>query len=351
MKNKQMFVSILCVIFSLFALTLFAVGETETEAASDSGVADSINIYTTLHEELAAVIFPAFTEATGIKVEFTRLSTGETVARLEAEKGNPQVAIWVGGVGLGHIEAKNKGLTMQYVSPNAADTPDNFKDPDNYWTGLYAGMLCFESNTELLERYGLTAPTSWEEICDPKYASHVQMANPGASGTAYNVLATLVNIYGEDEAFELLQKLDANINMYTTSGSKPGKNVAIGEMTIAIGYSHDAVKLIAQGYPMSLTYPSEGTGYEVASVSMVAGGPEEDYSAAEILYDWMLTDEAAQIMADNMIVPFRDVNLAPGTQAVSDVNTVDQDMEWDAANKQRLVELWNEIVGGESKTQ
>ena len=110
-------------------------------------------------------------------------------------------------------------------------------------------------------------------------------------------------------------------------------------------------KLIAEGYPMVLTYPSEGTGYEVACVSMVAGGPEEEYSAAKVLFDWMLTEEAAQIMADNMIVPFVESDLAAGVQAISDVNTIAQDDEWNAANRQRLVEEWNVIIGGEGKTQ
>jgi iron(III) transport system substrate-binding protein len=350
MKTKQMFVCLVAAFLMVCAFNVSAMGEGEESSSGVSG--QNLTIYTTLEESIAVPVFQAFEELTGINVEFTRLSTGETVARLEAERENPQVCIWVGGVGLGHIDAKNKGLTMPYVSPNADVIPVNFKDPDNYWTGIYAGMLCFESNIELLERYGLTAPTSWEEICDPKYIDHIQMANPGASGTAYNVLATLVNLFGEDEAFELLGRLDSNIPMYTTSGSKPGKNASIGEITIGIGYSHDAVRLIAEGYPLQLTFPDEGTGYEVASVSLVKGGPEEQYEAAKMLFDFMLTKECAQILADNMVVPFVEgIQLPDGALPISEVNTINQDMEWDAANKARLVELWNEIIGGESKTE
>ena len=75
--------------------------------------------YTTLDEELAREVFNAFEEETGIRVDWVRLSTGECVARLEAEKANPQASIWYGGVGLGHIEAKDKGLTTPYDSPAA----------------------------------------------------------------------------------------------------------------------------------------------------------------------------------------------------------------------------------------
>ncbi len=288
---------------------------------------------------------------TGIEVDWVRLSTGECVARMEAEKGNPQASIWYGGVGLGHIQAKAKGLTTPYDSPAAANIPDNFRDKDRYWTGIYAGPLCFESNTKMLEKYSLTAPKSWEEICDPRYEGHVQVANPGSSGTACNVLATLVQIFGEDEAFDLLRKLDNNIIQYTRSGSAPGKNVSIGESTIAIGYAHDGVKLVSKGFPIKITFPAEGTGYEVASISLIKGGPADEVAVAKKLYDWALGENAAKAYAKNFVVPFVDVPLAPGSIPISQVNTINQDDQWSADNKVRLVEKWNDVIGGEAKTE
>lgn len=79
-----------------------------------AGAKERIVAYTTLDEPLARAVFEAFEKDTGITVEWVRLSTGETVARLEAERKNPQASIWYGGVGLGHIEAKKKGLTTPY---------------------------------------------------------------------------------------------------------------------------------------------------------------------------------------------------------------------------------------------
>ncbi len=312
---------------------------------------ERVTAYTTLDEELARNVFKAFTAETGIQVDWVRLSTGETVARLEAEKENPQASIWFGGVGIGHIEAKQKGLTMQYDSP-AAQMPPQFRDKDHYWSGIYTGALCFESNIQKLEKYGLKAPTSWADITSPAYEGQVQMANPGSSGTAYNVLATLVQIYGEEEAFEYMKGLDNNITQYTRSGSAPGKNASIGETTIAIGYSHDGVKLVDAGYPLEITFPSEGTGYEVASISLIKGGPADELEAAKKLYDWGLGKTAGALYAKTFVVPFVDVPLAKGAKPVSSLNVIDQDDAWAAANKTRLVEKWNEIIeGGEAKTE
>ncbi len=329
-------------IVALVAGAVFASGQAEPQ--------ERVTVYTTLDEELAREVFAAFTEDTGIQVDWVRLSTGEAVARIEAERDNPQASVWYGGVGLGHIEAKQKGLTTPYESP-AAQMADQFRDADWYWSGIYAGPLAFESNMNMLERYGLDQPMSWQDLLDPGFEGQLQMANPGSSGTAYNVLATMVQILGEDQAFDYLRRLDSNIAQYTRSGSAPGRNAAIGEITVAIGYAHDGVRLISEGYPLELSFPSEGTGYEIASISMIANGPAEEQAAAERLFDWALGERAAALYATKFVVPFVDVELAPGAVPISQVNTIDQDDVWAAANKERLVNRWNEEIGNNAITE
>jgi len=305
-------------------------------------LAESVNVYTSLDEELARTVFESYQDETGVEIRWVRLSTGEAVSRMMAESANPQASIWVGGVGLGHIQAKDSGLTIPFEAENAQHVPANFKDPDNYWTGIYAGPLCFVSNTGRLEELGLEAPKSWADIVKPEYENQVQVANPGTSGTSYNVLATMVQIMGEDEAFEYMKKLDRSVVQYTRSGSAPGKNAAIGEVPIGIGYAHDQVKLKSQGYPLEITFPEEGTGYEVASISLIKGGDETE--TAKDLYNWLLSEEAAQIYADTFVVPFRDAELQPGAVPISEVNTIDQDDVWAGKNKERLVERWNDEI-------
>src|SRR5690554_334202 len=194
--------------------------------------ADSISVYTSLDEQLAREVFKAYEKDTGISIEWVRLSTGEAVSRMMAEKNNPQASIWVGGVGLGHIQAKESGLTVPFTSENSEFVPANFKDEEGYWTGIYAGPLCFVSNTQRLEELNLEAPVSWADLTKPEYGGYIQMANPGTSGTSYNVLATMVQIMGEEKGFEYMKELDKNIVQYTRSGSAPGKNAAIGEVPI-----------------------------------------------------------------------------------------------------------------------
>ncbi|MCX7654336.1 MAG: ABC transporter substrate-binding protein [Fervidobacterium sp.] len=308
--------------------------------------ANYVNVYTTLEEPLARVLFAEFEKETGIKVNWVRLSTGEVLARLEAEKNNPQASIWVGGVGVFHVEAKLKGLTTPYKAPYSQFIDEKFKDPDGYWIGLYVGPLAFATNKNKAKELGITPPVSWADLLKQEYKGLIRMANPNTSGTAYNVITTLVNIYKRDEnkVFDYLKKLDVNINMYTKSGSAPGKDCAIGETTIAIGYLHDLVKLQKEGAPIVITLPREGSGYEIAAMSLIRGGKEP--VEAKKLYNWILGDKAQTIIASWYVIPLSPK--APKNKLVyklEDVNLIQQDLLWEAQNRERLVERWNKEIG------
>ena len=146
-----------------FVLSLVAV----MLLASCAFGAEVVKAYTTMEEPLAKALFDAFEAETGIKVEWVRLSGGEAIARLEAERANPQASIWVGGVGTQHIEAKLRGLSTPYRSRVASSIPARYRDPDNYWTGLYVGPIAFCMNTERAKELGLSMPKSWADLIKP----------------------------------------------------------------------------------------------------------------------------------------------------------------------------------------
>ncbi len=308
--------------------------------------AQSFTVYTTLEELAAKELFDRYEQVTGIRVDWVRLSGGEAEARMEAERLNPQASIWVGGVGLNHISAKLKGLTTPYFSRAAANTPDQFKDPEGYWLGLYLGPLAFVTNVDRARELGIQPPAGWFEILDSKYAGLVRVANPNTSGTAYNLITCMISLFGGDEdlAFLYLKKLDRSIDMYTRSGSAGGKSVAIGEIPIAIGYAHDMVKLKAEGANIVINVPEEGTGFEIASMSLIKDGP--DPVNAKKLYDWILTEEAQAIIASWYVIPVSKIAPKhPLSFSMEEIRTVHQDYVWDADNKERLLDRWTSEIG------
>ena len=315
-------------------------------AAVGAWAQESVNAYASCDEELAKQLFTKFTQETGIKVNFVRLSGGEAISRMEAERENPQASIWVGGVGLDHITAKLKGLTTPYRSRMAASIPAKFRDPENYWIGLYIGPLTFFTNNARAKALGITPPTSWADLLKPEYKGLIRVSNPSTSGTAYNIITTLRYIYNGDEnkVFDYLKQLDKNVDQYTRSGAAYTASVAIGEIPVGIGYAHDQVKMLNQGVDATITAPSEGSGYELAAMSLIKGG--KDPVNAKKLYDWILGRSSQEIFASFYVLlvsPGAPRN--PKALPLSAVNALTQDMQWDGANKDRLVKRWNDEIG------
>ena len=253
-----------------------------------------LTIYWGAMEDYMAADIAAFEKETGIKVTAVRMSSGETLKRLQAEKDSPKASVWFGGPADGQIQAKTDGLLEKYVSPNANKIPDQFKDSDGYWTGVYVGYLGFASNQKLLKEKGLEPPKSWNDLLKPEFQGQIVMPDPQSSGTAYTLLASMFQLRGEEDGLDYMKKLNKQISSYQKSGSAPARMAGKGECTVGISFLHDAIKFREEGMKdLVLTYPLEGTGYEVGAVSIVKGGP--DQVAARKFIDWCLTAKAQEI--------------------------------------------------------
>ncbi len=306
-----------------------------------------LHMYTAFDVDEAKIYIEAFQQKyPNIKVEFVRLSAGELLARLRAEAGRPQASIWLAGPSDTFILAKADGLLTPYAESLAWQfLPSHFKDPDGYWVGIYTGFIGFASNTEFLARHGLEPPTSWYDLLKPEFAGKISMAFPYTSGTGYTRLATLVFLLGEKEGLEFERKVSEVVSHYTKAGSAPVTEVGLGEVAVGIAFSHDVTaKGIAKGYPVALSFPKEGTGYEIGGMALIKGGPEPEL--AKIFYDWMLSAEAQSLFQNWHRVPLNpQATLAPGLITADQVKLVDYDALWAAQNRDRLIAEWQKLTG------
>jgi iron(III) transport system substrate-binding protein len=106
-------------------------------------------------------------------------------------------------------------------------------------------------------------------------------------------------------------------------------------------------KLKAAGAPIVITAPAEGTGYELASMSLVKGG--KDTVNAKKLYDWILSSPVAQqTFTEWYVVLVADgAPKHPDALSINEIKTVVQDMAWDgdSVNKTRLLDRWTNEIG------
>ncbi|HEX5698965.1 MAG TPA: ABC transporter substrate-binding protein, partial [Rhodoferax sp.] len=237
-----------------------------------------------------------YTKTSGVKVNMTAKGSGEALAQLNAEKANPKTDIWFGGTGDPHLQAAEQNLTLEYKSASLPAlypwAQKQATDSKFRTVGVYLGPLGFGYNTELLAKKKIKPPTSWADLLKPEYKGEIQMANAASSGTSYTVIATLVQLMGEDKAFEYMKQLHKNVSTYTRSGVAPAKAVARGETAVSISFVHDVTTEAVQGFPAASVTPSEGTGAEVGSMSLVKDSPNAE--AAKKFYEWALTPGGQQ---------------------------------------------------------
>lgn len=327
-----------------------------TFTAAPAGAQGAVNVYCSVQVEWCTLAANEFQKATGIRVSMTQKGSGETIAQLKAEAQNPKGDVWFGGTGDPHLQAAEEGLTEAYKSPKLSELHEwavkQNTDSGGRTVGIYMGALGYGYNTELLSKKGVKPPACWADLLKPDFKGEIQIANPNSSGTAYVAIATLVQLMGEDLAFDYLKKLHANINAYTRSGTAPIKAVARGETGVSISFIHDGVTEALAGFPVKVTTPCEGTGFEVGSMSIVKGA--RNLANAKKFYDWALTPEAQKLgaQAKQFQVPSNKATpLPPEAPKFSEIKLInyDQAKYGKSAERKRLISRWDNEVGNLAK--
>ncbi|MBL0728151.1 ABC transporter substrate-binding protein [Piscinibacter sp. HJYY11] len=280
--------------YTLSTLALMLIAAAPTAQAQGSG---QLNIVCSVQDEWCSMMSSAFAKSSGLKVNVLKRGSGEALAQLIAERANPKIDVWFGGTGDPHLQAAEQDLTLEYKSPSLpqlhAWAQDQAQQSGWRTVGVYSGPLGFGYNTELLAKKKLPVPKCWKDLLAPALRGEVQVANPASSGTAYTMIATIVQLMGEDKAYEYLKGLHKNVSQYTRSGTGPIKAAARGETTVSISFVHDAPGEQMQGFPIATETPCEGTGAEIGSMSIVKGARNLDN--AKKFYEWALTPAAQQL--------------------------------------------------------
>lgn len=292
-----------------------------------------------------------FEKATGTKVSVVQKATGEMLAQIKAEKANPKGDVWWAGPADSYLQAAEDGLLEEYRSPNVALLYDWAQRitgvSKDRVAGVYGGILALGYNTEIGNKRKLPVPRCWKDLTNPALKGEVMFGNPNSSGTAYLMVASLVQIMGEDEAFRYMVDVNRNVTSYARSGIGPMTAVTRGEVYLGSTVLHGVINEIVRGFPVLPVLPCEGVGYEVGSMAIIKGARNID--AAKKFYDWALTADAQQIGLDvkEFAIPTnRSVPLPPQVPKLTEVKVIDYDFAKYGASetRKRLLERWEKEI-------
>ena len=314
-----------------------------------------VNAICSTNQEWCEAAAKAFAAKTGIKVLQTRKATGEALAQIKAESNNPKTDIWWGGTGDPFLAAAEDNLLEAY-RPNYMNdlhswSVRQYANSSNMVGGFYTSAIGIGWNEELLKKKKLPAPKCWSDLIDPRYKGEVEMAHPASSGGAYTIVASLIQVMGEEPAFDYMRKLHKNITQYTRSSNAQGKNVAKGEVGIGISFIFGFDVERYNGFPfVKSAAPCEGTGYEIGGIALIKGSRNKD--AGRAYYDWLMSPEGQSIGAkvDNLQSPAnKTFTPDPKIPKMDDVKLVRYDFQkyGSRAERRRIIERWEKEVGGQ----
>ena len=292
-----------------------------------------------------------FQKATGLRVLQTRKPTGEALAQLRAEAANPKTDLWWGGTGDPFLQAAEAGLLQayrpSYINDLHAWSVRQYAMTQNMVGGFYTSAIGFGWNTELLKKKKLPEPKCWADVIKPIYKGEIEISHPASSGTAYTILAGLVQLMGENQAFDYMKALHKNVTQYTRSGTAQAPNVGKGEVAVGISFIFGFDAWRHNKYPVASTAPCEGTSYEVGGIALVKGSRNAE--GARRYYDWLMSPEGQAIgaKANSLQSPAnRMFKPDPRIPSMDSVRLIKYDFEkyGSSAERKRLLERWQKEV-------
>jgi iron(III) transport system substrate-binding protein len=306
---------------------------------------DVLHVYTSLDAQEAPHYLDAFQRATGVRVRSVRLSAGEALARLEAERNNPQVSVWFGGPAPEYIVAAQRGLLDPYRPQLGFDMDPSERADDFAWTGFYRGYIGFICNDRFLAEHQLQCPRTWQALLDPRLRGHISVAYPYTSGTAYVLVVALLSLMGEEAGWSYIEALDGQVGRYNSSGTAAVTQVGMGEAGVGIAFAHDILKKgIERGYPVVLSIPEDGTPPEVGAVAVVRGGRQPEL--ARQFMDWLLTTDAQDLLAEYYRVPVNpSARVAEGAITAGALTVIEYDANDAAAGQAAILARWRQVTG------
>ena len=261
------------------------------ESAAETTGSGKVTVYMPSPAGLADKLAEGFTAKTGIEVEQFQGTTGEILARLEAEQANPVADVVILASWSDGLSMKADGQLESYTPTNADKIVDGWIDADNELFGYSASAVGVIYNTTVFP----TMDADWSELGNAEYKDQLAIPDPEKSGACKDFVAGYVTNNGWTD-FEAM----------AANGMKvPGANkaaleaVTTGEVgALVAGVDYNAYSSKAKGEPIDkLLYG----GYSTISL-----GYAGLYECCKYMTGKSHTDPAAKPFALNVMQHMND---------------------------------------------
>ncbi len=249
-----------------------------------------VSWYTADDLVLATQVAKSFEAKYGISVQLERSGAERIYQRIGQEYSSGISAVDVATTSdVGHtVSWRASGWLTPFVPSEAAHWPEAGIAPDGTYLVDKFTLVVPGYNTRLVKADD--APKTWADLLDPKWKGKMVKGHPGYSGAITNATLALSRLLGWD-FFEKLAKQNV---MQVQSATDPPMRLAQGERAVmADGAEVTANRLISQGAPLALGYPSEGVPMVPNGTVLMQRSPRPN--AAQLFIHYLASSECQKI--------------------------------------------------------
>jgi len=274
-------------------------------ASASSALAQTKTLYVAAYggsfeQTLRKDIIPSFESKYGVRVEYVAGNSTDTLAKLQAQKGNQQIDVAIvddgpmyQAIALGFCRELSK-------APVYGDVYDVMKFSSNKAVGLGMVGTGIMYSKKAFEENKWPAPTSWEDLKDPKFAKKLVIP-PLNNSYGLHTLVVMAKLRGGSErniepGFKAIRdEIDPNVLVYEPSPGKMTELFQSGQAVIAVWGSGRAKALADTGFPSAFIYPKEGGVALGIAGCAIAGG--KDKPEADTFIQFMLSPDMQRALA------------------------------------------------------
>ncbi len=243
---------------------------------------------------LATKVSKAFEAKYGLTVQLERSGAERIYQRIAQEYGSNISEVDVATTSdLGHtVSWRASGWLAPYVPSEAGHWDEKAIGPDGIYIVDKFTVVMSGYNSRLVKAED--APKSWADLLDPKWKGKLVKAHPGYSGAITNETYALSHLLG----WEFYERLAKQGVMQVQSATDPPMRAAQGERAVmADGAEVTALRLISEGAPLVLVYPTEGV--PVVSVGSMVMQKSMRPNAARLFMHYLASSECQKINMAN----------------------------------------------------
>ncbi|WP_101523425.1 extracellular solute-binding protein [Nocardioides houyundeii] len=254
---------------------------------------ESLDWYTASGAESAELTAARFEAETGVKVKMTRLPSGKLNERVLSESGAGRLSAGVVTI-TDPVLAEgfaDEGVFVPYQTPTYDDLVEEGNvvwNDGEYYTAYYSAYA-FAYNDQAVEE--ADAPTSWNDLLDPKWKGKVGIVNAGAGGTVQGLADFQERVMGKDYWAALAAQ---EPRIFDTT-SVQLEALARGEIKVITAGFNSTYGAEEAGAPIELVIPEEGISGTFNMQGLTNAG--EDSPAAQLFMNWTMSKSAQEFAA------------------------------------------------------